>query len=37
MKINKANAPYVKTKPFHHSQQILKEDEEGMIFSINVV
>lgn len=37
MKIDKANAPYVKTKPIHHSQLILKEDGGGMIFSINVV
>ena len=37
MKIDKANAPYVKTKPLHHSQLILKEDAEGMIFSISVV
>jgi predicted DNA-binding transcriptional regulator YafY len=37
MKIDKANAPYVKTKPLHSSQEILKEDSDGMIFSINVV
>lgn len=37
MRIDKANAPYVKTKPLHHSQIILKEDSEGMIFSIDVV
>ena len=37
MRIDKANAPYVKTKPLHHSQTILKEDSEGMIFSIDVV
>jgi predicted DNA-binding transcriptional regulator YafY len=35
--IDKANAPYVKTKPLHHSQVILKEDADGMIFSIDVV
>lgn len=37
LKIDKANAPYVKTKPMHHSQTILKDDADGMIFSINVV
>jgi predicted DNA-binding transcriptional regulator YafY len=37
MRIEKANAPYVKTKPLHHSQAILKEDSDGMIFSIQVV
>lgn len=37
LKIDKANAPYVKTKPLHHSQTILKEDVTGMIFSINVI
>ncbi len=35
--IDKTNAPYVKTKPLHHSQQILKEDAEGMLFSIDVI
>lgn len=37
MKITKDNAPYVITKPLHHSQKILKEEEDGMIFSIQVV
>ncbi|MBL0330108.1 MAG: WYL domain-containing protein [Bacteroidetes bacterium] len=37
IRIDKANAPYVKTKPLHTSQTILKEDSEGMIFSITVV
>ncbi len=32
-----ANAPYVLTKPLHHSQQVLKEDEEGTIVRIDVV
>lgn len=35
--IDKGNAPYIKTKPLHHSQTILKEDQEGMIFSIQVI
>lgn len=35
--IDKANAPYIKTKPLHSSQTILKEDAEGMIFSIQVI
>lgn len=35
--IDKENAPYIKTKPLHHSQAILKEDSGGMIFSIKVV
>lgn len=37
MKINPQHAPYVKTKPMHSSQQILKEEPDGMIFSIKVV
>ena len=37
MKIDKANAPYIVTKPIHSSQQILKEDVDGTIFSIKVV
>lgn len=37
MKIIKEHAPYVKTKPIHSSQQILKEEPDGTIFSIKVV
>ena len=37
LKIHKDHAPYVKTKPMHASQQILRDDERGMIFSIMVV
>jgi len=35
--VNKANAPYVLTKPLHPSQQVLKEDEKGVIIRIDVV
>ena len=34
--VDKANAPYVKTKPFHSSQEIISEDENGTTFSIQV-
>ncbi|MXS70189.1 WYL domain-containing protein [Flavobacteriaceae bacterium W22] len=34
--ITPKHAPYVKTKPFHHSQEILKEDEDGTVFKICV-
>ncbi len=34
--INAENAPYVKTKPFHHSQTIVKESESGTVFKILV-
>lgn len=34
---NKYNAPYVLTKPIHPSQQLLKEDETGIIIRIDVV
>ncbi|WP_312765958.1 WYL domain-containing protein [Epilithonimonas sp.] len=34
--INRKHAPYVKTKPFHHSQEIIKEDETGTTFKICV-
>lgn len=37
LKINKQNAPYILTKPLHHSQQILKEDQDGLTFRIDVV
>lgn len=35
--IDKTNAPYVKTKPFHLSQEIVSENEQGTTFSIRVV
>jgi predicted DNA-binding transcriptional regulator YafY len=37
LKIDKKNAPYVLTKPLHHSQQILQEDAEGIIVRIDVI
>jgi predicted DNA-binding transcriptional regulator YafY len=37
LKIDKKNAPYVLTKPLHHSQQLLQEDAEGIIVRIDVV
>ncbi|SFI48914.1 helix-turn-helix transcriptional regulator [Halpernia frigidisoli] len=30
------HAPYVKTKPFHHSQVILEDNEKGVLFKICV-
>jgi predicted DNA-binding transcriptional regulator YafY len=35
--IDRHNAPYVMTKPLHHSQTILKEDENGFLIRIDVV
>jgi len=35
--IDKHHAPYVLTKPLHHSQAVLKEDENGVILRIDVV
>lgn len=35
-KVTPQHAPYVKTKPFHHSQVILEEDESGTVFKICV-
>ena len=34
--IDKNNAPYVKTKPFHHSQEIIEELEDGTVVKIAV-
>ncbi len=34
--IDKKNAPYVITKPFHRSQRIIKNTEDGVIFNIFV-
>lgn len=36
--VDKQNAPYVKTKPFHKSQQLIEAQEDGsMVFEIEVV
>ncbi|WP_078345758.1 RNA 2'-phosphotransferase [Mucilaginibacter pedocola] len=35
--IEAAHAPYVVTKPIHHTQKILKDDESGKTFSIRVI
>jgi len=35
--IDAANAPYVVTKPLHHTQKLLSEDANGKIFSIRVI
>jgi hypothetical protein len=37
MKIVKEHTPYVITKPIHPTQKILKEEEDGTIFSIDVI
>jgi len=35
--IDNASAPYVITKPIHHTQKLLKEEADGKIFSIRVI
>lgn len=35
-KVDSRHAPYVKTKPFHHSQEIVSEDDTGTTFKICV-
>lgn len=37
LKIDKLNAPYILTKPLHHSQELINEDEDGVIVRIDVV
>ena len=34
--IDKHNAPYVITKPFHHTQRLIKRTDDGVIFNILV-
>lgn len=34
--VNKYNVPYVLTKPIHHSQQVIKEEEGGTIIRLDV-
>ncbi|HTF04845.1 MAG TPA: WYL domain-containing protein [Bacteroidia bacterium] len=36
LKVDRAMAPYVITKPIHPSQKILRTESDGVIFSINV-
>lgn len=35
--VDRYNAPYVLTKPLHHSQKLIREDETGIIIQIEVV
>ena len=37
LEVDKYNAPYVLTKPIHHSQTVLSEAEHGIIIRIDVV
>lgn len=37
LKIVKEHAPYIITKPLHSSQKFLKEENDGCIFSIDVI
>ncbi len=37
LKFDKQNAPYVLTKPLHHSQIIIKEEKDGVQIRIDVV
>ncbi|PSL44824.1 putative DNA-binding transcriptional regulator YafY [Chitinophaga niastensis] len=37
LQIDKKHAPYVITKPLHHSQEVLKEDGAGTIICIEVI
>lgn len=34
--VDSGNAPYVKTKPLHKSQEIIREDQDGTLFKICV-
>ncbi|HAY3552671.1 WYL domain-containing protein [Elizabethkingia meningoseptica] len=34
--VDKSNAPYVKTKPLHSSQEVVEEKEDGTVFKIKV-
>lgn len=37
LEFDKANAPYVLTKPLHHSQKLLSDTDNGIIIRIDVV
>lgn len=36
LKINQRSAPYVITKPIHHSQQVIEKGKDGITVSLNV-
>lgn len=37
LKIANEHAPYILTKPMHSSQRVIKQEEDGLIFSIEVI
>ena len=37
LKFNPRNAPYVLTKPIHHTQQIIENNENGLIIRMDVI
>ncbi len=37
LKFTPERAPYIKTKPIHHSQKIIQENENGIIVRLNLV
>lgn len=37
LQVDKATAPYILTKPLHKSQQVLKEEENSIMLSIEVI
>lgn len=37
LEVDKNTAPYILTKPFHASQKILRNDDKGLIFQIDVI
>ncbi|MBO9595388.1 MAG: WYL domain-containing protein [Niabella sp.] len=37
IRVNKAHAPYILTKPLHHSQQLLEENEDNIVIRIDVI
>lgn len=37
LQVDKNTAPYILTKPLHHSQKMLRNDEDGLIFQIKVI
>ncbi|WP_449580063.1 WYL domain-containing protein [Paenimyroides tangerinum] len=37
LKFDSRNAPYVITKPLHHTQQIIENGENGLIIRIDVI
>jgi predicted DNA-binding transcriptional regulator YafY len=36
LQLDKHNAPYIETKPLHHTQEVIERNDKGIIISLRV-